>query len=178
MKKLLTIFIILFISVTLMSCQKDTTNEDLIEQTKIQLQVIGKRFGQTKYEDLIYEEDSSQVIGSSNVIMFEEGSSINKILIEGDTYIMLSLHLEPSARGLLKVWSFDITYIDRASKVYVAIEYYYYNEGFFGKSNYKAEEFQFNFVDVYTGIYLLTIKDIQDVLYDLGYKEVRLLKQT
>lgn len=171
MKKLLSLLFIVLMAFLFIGCEKE--DEELVfrDQTYEDLEEIFNFFETPSYEDLEFgdEDDMGTMQGTSNVLMYDI-ESINTIVIENNVAINLSIYLtEDTNRHEMIISGIDIIYVDIDNETY--IELWFYKDNLLDISeNLTLDR---NVLDFNRGLRRFTIDDYQELLYEIGYREVK-----
>lgn len=159
--------IVLLMALVLLGCEKK--EEDFSDQTYEDLEDVFDFFATPQYEDLEFYDEGGTMEGTSNVLMYDE-ETINLIMIENNIAFTLSIYItEDSNRKQLVISEIDIMYIDFKNEIY--IELWFYKDNLLDIA--ENMTLKRNVIDFNRGLRQLTIKDYQDLLDGLGYREAK-----
>lgn len=125
MKKLTIILIIIFLSITLSSCdliKEETTRADTVKEIQT---VLAETFDKLTpgYEDLEWEDTLADGSFYGNAsISSTQGDSIEVIHYSQGIAIKIIIQFQNATRQKIEVYFIDIYYVNRNNKIYINLE--------------------------------------------------------
>lgn len=175
MKRLFAVLVIVLLTLTLSACniKENKENKELVAQTKVDVLNIIAKFGEPEDVDVTFDTNDTYPVGHAHLFSSKEGEDITLVIAEDTVLIMFNISLQESTRGVMLVDEVYISYVDTSTNTTVDLTYYVFDDGLFGRRDFSAIEYKLNFYEVSEGVSLFDMLDIQYLLRELGYKEIK-----
>lgn len=167
MKKIISLLVLVLLVFSLSGCENKGKEAINILETEF----IAK-FGDNYYEDLEYpkNEEVGIIKGESTLLNGAISESISVIIVANEKMAMIEIVLKnESTLNKQLVWNVMLTYMDRETKTYIYLDFY--ETTLFG--NYKDYSVAYNFYDLVELFSHITIKDVETLFYNLGYRHIK-----